>query len=230
VALLTIIGPQSANTVSKKSQLSRFESYMQKVKTEKLTFEQEQDLSSIVSFLNTNYKAKIFLPFANETLKELIKKEKNPSNNDIVIALGFAYRSEYDSKTKSDLYYLSPNKEVENIHDYDMEFTHVEDQIIDCKNCIAIENKSYSIKCIDKNYGLDLAINNDIIPLKINDFINNNSDFLSNSKSITQKIDASKYEILIHYLRASVTKKENKIVVKNYSLKVLVKIKDLEKP
>jgi len=229
VALLTIIGPQSANTISKKSQLSRFESYMKKTKTEKLSFEQEQDLSSIVSFLNTNYKAKIFLPFANEKLKELIKKEKHPSSGEIVRALGFTYRSEYDTKTKSDFYYSSPNDYVENIHGYDIVFTLRTNLEMDCENCITIENKSYSIKTINKDYGLNLTINNVIIPLKINDFINNNPDFLSNSKEIIQKIDASKYEILIHYLQASGSKKEDKIVVTNYNLKILVKIKDLER-
>ncbi|WP_418264023.1 DUF4153 domain-containing protein [Flavobacterium faecale] len=63
IALLTILGPQSADSISKKSQLNRFENYVVNNKKAQLTIEEEKDLSSIVSFINDNYGVEALLLF-----------------------------------------------------------------------------------------------------------------------------------------------------------------------
>ncbi|WP_337968363.1 DUF4153 domain-containing protein [uncultured Flavobacterium sp.] len=231
--LFSIVGPQSANFVSKTSQLSRFESYMQKSDSKKMTFEQEQDLSSIVTFLKENYGLEVMLPYADKKLDALYKKDKDPRSSEIVESLGFKYRSEYDRKYDANdsfnyYYYENNDNVVENIHDYDFIFTTNQSDSFECNNCITIENKVYSIKTKSTDYGQDLQINKDIIPLKIDDFINSNSDFNNNynsDKEIEQKIENSKYTILLTYLSAHGSIENHKKTPNNYRIKIMVAIK-----
>lgn len=231
--LFSIAGPQSADSVSKHSQLSRFEAYMQMGDGKKLTFEQEQDLSSIVTFLERNYGVGVMVPYSKNKLEALIKKDKDPYPSDIMKALGFQYRSEYDRKDKANTdisYYYNENSyqnRVENIHGYDMSFLLSKNDNFECKDCIAIDGTKYTIKSKDKSYGTDLQINNDVIPLKINEFIDKNSDFeyQNPDKKITQKIETSKYDIAITYISLNGKKTGNKKIIDQYQIRVMVKIK-----
>jgi hypothetical protein len=229
--LFSIVGPQSANSISKYSQLSRFESYIQKSDNKKLTFEQEQELSSIVYFLEDNYGVEIMIPYTKTKLEALLKKNKHPSSYDIMESLGFKYRSEYDRK--DDLndsfqynYYENDDNTIDNIHGYDFIFT-LSNNAFECNSCITINNVSYSINSKEKDYGQDLQINQDIIPLQINDFVNANSRFINDysTKKIEQKIENSKYIILLTYLNAHGKIENKKKVLENYEIKVMIGIK-----
>jgi len=230
--LFSIVGPQSANSISKHSQLSRFEFYMEK-SNQKLTFEQEQDLSSIVSFLDDNYGAAVMIPYAKGKLEALLKKDKSPGYYEIMKSLGYEYRSEYDLRNDTDntfyfYYYGNDNNKVENIHGNDFLFSISSYNNFDCNNCTSIEGKTYSIKSVKTDYGLDLQINQDIIPLKINDFVNKNSNFRRNNhsnKSVVQKIDHQKYAITLNYISANGSIEEKKKILENYEIKVMVAIK-----
>lgn len=230
--LLSIVGPQSANSISKHSQLSRFEFYMEKP-NQKLTFEQEQDLSSIVSFLDDNYGTAVMIPYAKGKLEALLKKDKSPGYYEIMKSLGYEYRSEYDRRNDTDntfyfYYYGNDNNKVENIHGNDFLFSISSYNNFDCNNCTSIEGKTYSIKSVKTDYGLDLQINQDIIPLKINDFVNKNSNFRRNNhsnKSVAQKIDHQKYAITLNYISANGSIEEKKKILENYEIKVMVAIK-----
>lgn len=233
--LLSIIGPQSADSISKNSQLSRFETYLQKSEKTKPTFEQEQDLSSIVGFLEKNYGVEILLPYANGKLDTLLKKEKNPDLEQVMKALGFQYRSKYDreqmEENDNDFYYefyKEQNQDIENIHGYDLSLSIGNKEDLDCDNCIKINNKSYSIMSCKKDYGLALQINQDNIPLKIFDFVNANPAFDQNENSggnIVQKIESPKYSILITYNMVSGKIKGKRKILDQYQIKVLVRIK-----
>jgi len=230
--LFSIVGPQSANSISKYSQLSRFEFYMEK-SNQKLTFEQEQDLSSIVSFLEDNYGAAVMIPYAKGKLEALLKKDKSPGYYEIMKSLGYEYRSEYDRRNDTDntfyfYYYGNDDNKVENIHGNDFLFSISSYNNFDCNNCTSIEGKTYSIKSVKTDYGLDLQINQDIIPLKINDFVNKNSNFRRNNhsnKSVVQKIDHQKYAITLNYISANGSIEEKKKILENYEIKVMVAIK-----
>jgi len=230
--LFSIVGPQSANSISKYSQLSRFEFYMEKP-NQKLTFEQEQDLSSIVSFLEDNYGVAVMVPYAKGKLEALLKKDKSPGYYEIMKSLGYEYRSEYDRRNDTDntfyfYYYGNDDNKVENIHGNDFLFSISSYNNFDCNNCTSIEGKTYSIKSVKTDYGLDLQINQDIIPLKINDFVNKNSNFRRNNhsnKSVVQKIDHQKYAITLNYISANGSIEEKKKILENYEIKVMVAIK-----
>jgi len=234
--LFSIVGPQSADSVSKYSQLWRFESYLQKSEGKKLTFEQEQELSSIVYFLERNYGFEVLLPYANKKLDALYKRDKDPGINQIMASLGYEYQSEYTQRSEvrnSFSYYYYENKDnvVENIHGYDFIFTLFKNNGFECNNCITINNVSYSIRSIEKDYGQDLQINQDVIPLKINDFVNSNSkfkignDYSDSPEKIEQKIENSKYTILLHYYLANGKIENNKKILENYQIKIMVGIK-----
>ncbi|WP_264526186.1 DUF4153 domain-containing protein [Flavobacterium sp. N502536] len=228
--LFSIAGPQSANSISKYSQLARFESYMQNKTAKKLNFEQQQDLSSIVSFLERNYGVEIMVPYAKTKLDALLKKEKDPSDYEIMEALGYEYQSEYarEEQINDSFYFYYQQDKVINIHEYDFSVDLSSDNPYECHDCVKIENKSYSLKSTVEDYGLNLEINKENIPLKIVDFINATPDFKRNQvydKKITQEVQTSKYKILITYLSANGKIKDNKKTVNRYMINVLVQIK-----
>lgn len=230
--LFSIIGPQSADSISKKSQLSRFESYMKKVEKEKLSFEQEQDLSSIIDFLEKNYTVKIILPFTKDKLNDLIERNKAPDTSEIMKALGLEYHSKYESKNekRSEFFYdfyETNNQNLKNIHGYDLSFTISNDSNFQCTDCAQINGVNYTIKTIEKKYGLDLQINQDIIPLNLIDFVNKNPIFDHNNSAekINQKIESSKYVILITYRNISGQKRGKTKKIDHYTIDLFVGIK-----
>ncbi|SEN47198.1 protein of unknown function [Flavobacterium sp. CF108] len=229
--LFSIVGPQSASSVSKYSQLSRFESYLQKTEKKKLTFEQEQELSSIVDFLDRNYTLEDMLPYADKKLDALYKKDKDPGSYKIMESLGYEYRSKYDRKDDADdifnYYFYEDPDEIVDIHGYDFIIVLYKNSPYECKSCLTIDKTIYSIKSKARDYGQDLIINQDIIPLKINDFINSSSGFTNNNsdKKIEQRIENSKYTILLTYLSANGDIENNKKTPENYQIKVMVAIK-----
>jgi len=230
--LFSIVGPQSANSISKYSQLSRFEFYMEKP-NQKLTFEQEQDLSSIVSFLEDNYGVESLVPYAKNKLEALLKKQKSPSDYEIMKSLGFEYRSPYDRKNDNDgsfyyYFYGHNDNTVENIHGQDFLFTLFNSNDFNCDKCTSIDGQTYSIKSKKTDYGLDLQINQDIIPLKINDFVTKNSVFRRNNntnENVIQKIENSKYTITLNYISVNGKIGKEKKIISNYQIKVMVGIK-----
>lgn len=229
--LFSIVGPQSASSISKYSQLSRFESYLQKTENKKLTFEQEQELSSIVDFLDRNYTLEDMLPYTDKKLDALYKKDKDPGSYKIMESLGYEYRSKYDRKDDADdifnYYFYEDTDEIVDIHGYDFIIVLYKNSPYECKSCLTIDKTIYSIKSKARDYGQDLIINQDIIPLKINDFINSSSGFTNNNsdKKIEQRIENSKYTILLTYLSASGDVENNKKIPENYQIKVMVGIK-----
>lgn len=229
--LFSIVGPQSASSISKYSQLSRFESYLQKTENKKLSFEQEQELSSIVDFLDRNYTLEDMLPYADKKLDALYKKDKDPGSYKIMESLGYEYRSRYDRKDDADdifnYYFYEDTDEIVDIHGYDFIIVLYKNSPYECKSCLTIDKTIYSIKSKARDYGQDLIINQDIIPLKINDFINSSSGFTNNNadKKIEQRIENSKYTILLTYLSASGDVENNKKIPENYQIKVMVGIK-----
>ena len=232
--LLSIVGPQSADSISRNSQLSRFEIYMQKTEKVKLSFEQEQDLSSIVDFLEKNYGVETLLPYTKDKLTLLLKKDKTPESSEIMKALGFQYRYQYDrnerNKNDNEFYYnLYENEQqrIENIHGYDIAFSIGKNENLDCDKCININNKSYSIMSSKKEYGIELKINQDIIPLPIVDFVNENPAFDQNkNQKIVQKIESPKYTVLMTYLTVNGKKEGKKITLNQYRIKVMIRIKE----
>lgn len=234
--LLSIIGPQSADSISKNSQLSRFETYLEKTEKAKLTFEQEQDLSSIVDFLEKNYGVEILLPYTNGKLDTLVEKNKAANSSQIMKALGFQYRNSYYRQEKfendNEFYYnfhKNEQQNIENIHGYDMSFSIGNNNDLKCNDCMTINNINYSVISSKKDYGLDLQINQETIPLKIVDFVNANPAFDQNENSgekITQKIESPKYSILITYITVSGEIKGKKKTLDRYQIKVLVRIKN----
>jgi hypothetical protein len=229
--LFSIIGPQSADCVSKYSQLSRFENYMHQSSEKKnLTFEEEKDLSSIVTFLKDNYGTESMIPYAKTKLAALLKRDKKPSDYEIMEALGYEYRSYYETQQEDNnlyySYYENESTSLENIHDYDISLMLSSANEFKCINCTKINNKSYSIKSYVKDYGVDLQINDDIVPLEIKPFIYKNFKHdLPSDEKITQTLTTPKYNILITYIVANVRYNDKKVTLNNYQVKVMIGIK-----
>ena len=234
--LLSIAGPQSSDSISKNSQLARFEKYMKVIKKEKLTFKQEQDLSSIVSFLEENYGVKVLAPFTGNKLTALLKKDKTPNSSQIMEALGLEFRSDYETNENDGNYFNynfneTENQSITNVHGYDLLFIVSNYKNFDCNECLKISGKTFSVLTKKQNYGLDLQINQDIIPLKIYDFVNSNAAFEINDdtdEKVIQKIETDKYDILLTYLNVRGKKTSKLKTIENFEIKVLIRIKDLQ--
>lgn len=231
--LLSIAGPQSADSISKHSQLSRFKNYMQVIGNKKLSFEQEKDLSSIVDFLEENYGVNALTPYTEDKLTALLKKDKTPNSSQIMEAFGLEYRSDYEKNINEggSYNYSQPynNNEITIIKGYDFSFELSNFNAIDDKETVKIDNKTYALKSEDKEYGFDLSINNEIIPIKIYDFIKSNSAFENNDNSdpsIVQEIQSNNYDLRIIYTSVSGSKKGSVKEIDNYEIKILVKIKN----
>jgi hypothetical protein len=230
--LLSIAGPQSADSISKNSQLSRFEEYMKVMGTKKLTFDQEKDLSSIVDFLEENYGVNILIPYTDNKLTALLKKDKTPNSSQIMEAFGLEYHSEYETNKNNDSNY-NYNKSYNSnnitiVNGFDFSFDMSNYNSIDDKETVKIDNKTYALKSQDKDYGFDLSINNEVIPIKIYDFIKSNSAFENNDNSdpsIIQDIQSKNYDLRIIYTSVSGSKEGSEKEIDNYEIKVLVKIK-----
>ena len=229
IALLTILGPQSADSISKRSQLDRFEDYITRKKST-LTVEEEKDLSSIVSFINENYGVKELIPFSNK-LALLTKNDKAPGDSQIMEALGYTYRGRYynENDKKENFYYsyYNPDKmNIEKIQGYDFAFEISDNNNLNCENCLDLNGKKYSITYSKKDYGIELKINNDIIPLQINNFILQNKALLNdNHKKLIQKVTTKNYEIQLNYQSLDGENKDDKITLNWFSINVLLKMK-----
>ena len=231
--LLSIAGPQSADSISKNSQLSRFEEFMKGMGTKKLTFDQEKDLSSIVNFLENNYGANVLTPFTENKLTALLKKDKTPNSSQIMEALGFEYRGSYETSVDEDANYSYTQEYGSNnvmvLSGFDFSFEMSNYTNIDEPKPVKIDNKTYNLITESKDYGFDLKINNEVIPVKIFDYIKSNSAFENNDNtddSIVQNIQANNYDLRIFYSSVYGSKKGTEKTVDSYEIKVLVKIKN----
>jgi hypothetical protein len=229
ISLLTILGPQSADSVSKRSQLSRFENYITRQKTT-LTIEEEKDLSSIVLFINENYGVKELIPYSNK-LAQLNKKDKAPSDSQIMEALGYTYRGRYynGNDTSENFYYNYYNSNemnFEKVQGYDFAFTINNTSNSNCQNCLESNGKKYSITYSKKDYGIELQINNDIIPLLLNDFLQKNKSLIEdNHKQITQTIVTKDFEIQLNYQSLDGEYQNDTITLNWFTINALLKIK-----
>ena len=78
-----------------------------------------------------------------------------------------------------------------------------------------------------KEYGIELKINQDIIPLPIVDFVNENPAFDQNkNQKIVQKIESPKYTVLMTYLTVNGKKEGMKKTLNQYRIKVMIRIKE----
>ncbi len=231
--LLSIAGPQSADSISKNSQLSRFENFMKVMQTKKLTFEQEKDLSSIVDFLEDNYGVNVLTPYTDDKLTALLKKDKTPNSAQIMEAFGLRYRSDYETNINKDTnyYYSKSNNsnEITIVNGYDFTFEMSNYSSINDKETVIINNKTYALKSDKKEYGFDLSIDKEVIPIKIYEFIKSNSAFENNDNtddSITQKIQSNNYDLVIIYNSVNGVKKGSEKTIDSFEIKILVKIKN----
>lgn len=228
IAMLTILGPQSADSISKRSQLDRFEEYITRQKST-LTVKEEKDLSSIVSFINENYGVKELIPFSNK-LALLTKKDKTPGDSQIMEALGYTYRGRYynENDKKENFYYsyYADEMNIEKVQGYDFAFEISNNNNSNCENCLDLNGKKYSITYLKKDYGIELKINNDIIPLQINNFILQNKAILNdNHKKLIQKVTTKDYDIQLNYQSLDGENKDDKITLNWFSIHVLLKMK-----
>jgi hypothetical protein len=228
-ALISVAGPQSADAISKKSQLNRFESYIKTIDTKELNDEQKKDLSSIIDFIKSNYGLDPMVSLAKGKLDKLKNSTKNPTSIEVMKALGTSYIATYEnSKPNENQYnYYYNGSTIENVHGYD--FVIRANQFAGKNNSgiVTINNVKYDIKTVTKKYGLDLQINKEMLPIDLLTFILSNPVFKQNDNSnteISQEINLPKYHLKILYQSASAHTNLKEKSLDGYQVKILVKL------
>ena len=206
---------------------------MKVIENKKLTFEQEKDLSSIIDFLEENYGVNSLLPYTDNKLNALLKKDKTPNSSQIMEVFGLEYHSEYETNGKGNANYnysrVNNSNKVTIVNGYDFSFEMSNYDPIDEKDSVELGNKIYAMKSEKKEYGFDLSINNEVIPVKIYDFIKSNSAFENNDNSdelIVHIVQSNNYDLRIIYTSVYGSKKGPDKTIDSYEIKVLVKIKN----
>jgi hypothetical protein len=230
--IISIAGPQSADTISKKSQLDRFESYIKIIDTKELNDEQKKDLSSIVDFIESNYGIDPMIPLANGKLDQLKNTSKKPNSVKIMKALGTSYSATYEnSKPNENQYHFRYNgNTIENIQGYDFSISANEFNEKNQIGVVTIANAKYNIKTITKKYGLDLQINTVVIPVDLLTYIISNPNFRQGDNNsdtkIIQEIELPKHHLKILYQSASAHTNLKEKSLDGYQIKILVKLQN----
>ncbi len=227
--IISIAGPQSADAVSKKSQLGRFESYIKIIDKKELNDEQKKDLSSIVDFIESNYGVETMIPLANGKLNSFKTPNNTPNSIEIMKALGTLYVATYENSkpNESQYYYHYNGNTIENIHGYDFSIRANEFSEKNQSGVVTIANAKYNIKTITKKYGLDLQINTEVIPIDLLTYIISNPNFKQGKDSdieIIQEIELPKYHLKILYQSASAHANLKEKSLDGYQIKILVKL------
>ena len=227
--IISIAGPQSADSISKKSQLNRFESYIKIMDKKELNDEQKKDLSSIVDFIESNYGVDPMILLAKGKLDQLKTNHKAPNSIEIMKALGTTYVSTYEnSKPNEEQYHYHYNgSAIENIHGYDFSISANEFNEKNLTGVVTIANAKYNIKTITKKYGLDLQINTEVIPIDLLSYIVSNPAFKQGDNSdteIIQEIEHSKYHLRIQYQSANAHTSLKEKSLDGYQIKILAKL------
>lgn len=227
--IISIAGPQSADSISKKSQLNRFESYIKIMDKKELNDEQKKDLSSIVDFIESNYGVDPMILLAKGKLDQLKTNHKAPNSIEIMKALGTTYVSTYEnSKPNEEQYHYHYNgSAIENIHGYDFSISANEFNEKNLTGVVTIANAKYKIKTITKKYGLDLQINTEVIPIDLLSYIVSNPAFKQGDNSdteIIQEIEHSKYHLRIQYQSANAHTSLKEKSLDGYQIKISAKL------
>lgn len=227
--IISIAGPQSADNISKKSQLNRFESYIKIMDKKELNNEQKKDLSSIVDFIESNYGVDPMILLAKGKLDQLKTNHKAPNSIKIMKALGTTYVSTYENSkpNENEFYYHYNGNTIENIHGYDFSISANEFSKKNPSGVVTIDNAKYNIKTIIKKYGLDLQINTEVIPIDLLTYIISNPNFRQGDNSgteIIQEIEHSKYHLRIQYQSANAHTSLKEKSLDGYQIKILVKL------
>ena len=227
--IISIAGPQSADSISKKSQLNRFESYIKIMDKKELNDEQKKDLSSIVDFIESNYGVDPMILLAKGKLDQLKTNHKAPNSIEIMKALGTTYVSTYEnSKPNEEQYHYNYNgSAIENIHGYDFSISANEFNEKNLTGVVTIANAKYNIKTITKKYGLDLKINTEVIPIDLLSYIISNPNFRQGDNSdteIIQEIEHSKFHLRIQYQSANAHTSLKEKSLDGYQIKILAKL------
>ncbi|AWG21248.1 DUF4153 domain-containing protein [Flavobacterium faecale] len=230
IAFVTLFGPQSADSISKKSQLNRFEKFILKSKTTKLTEKEEKDLSSIVLFINDNYGISPLAPYSKK-IAIAAKKDKTMGAAAIMKELGFTYRgSQYRGENNGEAVYYYYNSEkslpIDNIQGYALAFELNRYATTNCDDCITIDSKGYSISHKMVAKGIELTINNEKILLPINDFVFKNKELIKqNTEQLIQNIRTKNFDFRLNYKSVNGQIEEDQVVIENYDITIYVKIK-----
>lgn len=201
--LLTLYGPQSAQHVSKTSQINRFINYLHQNETTKLPEEDQREMSRVVDYVLDNYGSEFLVANAEHKLDTLSENSPGQYNHNVMEALGLRYFSQYRYIDNTGEYFnvWSPFH-VYQVSDFDFMVELESYGEIDCDSCLLLRGKAYAIETTRNEGTLVLKIDSDKITVDVSAFANELKP-VSGKKykqaQLTQVVETDKYKLTLIY-------------------------------
>ncbi len=202
--LLTLYGPQSAQYVSKISQLSRYQNYLHQNETERLSKEDQKELSSVVDYLLDNHGSEFLIAESNHQLDTITTMGIGSYNRKVMAALGLEYTAynRYGSKLDDQFNIWSSFTNMHQVTGYDLVLELPVHEKMNCDSCLLVNNTYYPVSAKREGGLLILNIHNDKITVDVNAFANqlkpvSGSDY--NRNDLTQIVETERYKIKLIY-------------------------------
>ncbi len=227
--LLTIYGPQSAQSVSKSSQLNRFVNYMHQNDIKRLSEEDQIEMSSVVDYIITYHGHELLIENAEHKLDSIASQGIGTLQHKTMTALGLEYHSNgYGSHAKEYFNISSSSTKLHEISGYDFIAELSTYGNIDCDSCLNLNGKNYAIRTA-KNAGiLTLNINDDKIVIDAEAFANNlkpATTTVYKQAELTQVVENENFRVKVVYADLSGKIKDEKYSVQSFSGIICIDVK-----
>jgi hypothetical protein len=174
--LLTVYGPQSAQYVSKTSQLNRYTSYLEQNAQHPLTKAEQKEMSSVVDYLVENYGSKLLVDNSQTKLDSLNNADTTYlESKDIMNALSLKYYSRWsnidiDDDTLEFNVWL-PEFLAEQVSGYDFILPFSSDNSFKCDTCLQLKGANFPIDLTTTDNTIKLIVNGKLITTNIDSFV-----------------------------------------------------------
>lgn len=227
--LLTIYGPQSAQSVSKSSQLNRFVNYMHQNDIKQLSKEDQIEMSSVVEYIISNHGHELLVENAEHKLDSITSQGVGTLEHKTMAMLGLTYYSNgYGSHTKEYFNISSSSPNLHQVNGYDFMVELPSYGKIDCDSCLNLDGKNYAIST-SKNAGtLTLNINDDKIVIDAEAFANNlkpRTETVYKQAELTQVVENEHFRVKVIYADLSGNIKDEKYNVQSFSGIICIDVK-----
>ena len=206
--LLTVYGPQSAQYVSKTSQLNRYTNYLEQNSQKPLTKAEQKEMSSVVDYLVENYGSKLLVDNSQTKLDSLNNADTTYlESTDIMNALSLKYYARWSNIDDDTLEFdvWLPEFSAEQVSGYDFILPFSDDNNFNCDKCFQLKGANIPIDLTTKDNTINLIIDGKIITTNVDTFVNRLKpsyqveDDEYTKTDLTQLIETNEYRIKFVY-------------------------------
>ncbi len=248
VAILSLIGPWSAFSVSERSQFARLKNILKennllennKIKpaTDTVSFEMEKEISSIVNYLVEIHGAYSLESLFTQHIDSIIDSENSQymQADNILKAMNLRYVSRWELEENQYFLYYNSDFTILKLNDFDY-FIELNSSLSQYNEKTEVYQQTFSDSAFtlvseQKNNVLNLIIASDMLRFDMNELLKNlYKKYSLNSSNIPLRELSffkknANYEFQVFFTSISGYKSKTKYDVNSYSAKILIKLKE----